>query len=111
MNGVVSAFQTHFPSEQELDSCLWVELTSDKEWDPHSRDFTDRKRSAEQDAISIVAPDCKIGSLQTIHNDFHISQDLYNNVTWNFYISAANTTHYKHPDSLRDKIPESLEWD
>jgi hypothetical protein len=43
LNGVVSTFQVHFPSDQELDNCLWVELTSDKEWDPHSRDFTDRE--------------------------------------------------------------------
>jgi hypothetical protein len=48
--------------------------------------------------------DQQIGSLQTIHNDFYVSQNLYNSITQNIYISAANTTQRKHPDSLRDKI-------
>ncbi len=97
---MVSALQVHFPSDQELDNCLWVELTSDKEWNPHSRDFTDRERSAEQNEVLVAMDDLQIGSLQTIHDDYYISQNLYNSITQNIYISVANTTQRKHPDSL-----------
>jgi hypothetical protein len=57
LNGVISGFQSHYPSTEELENCLWIELTSDKEWDPHSREFSEREKD---DAIIGISRDCSI---------------------------------------------------
>ncbi len=39
MKGVISYFITRTPSPQELESCTWIMLTSESDWDPHSDNF------------------------------------------------------------------------
>jgi hypothetical protein len=37
--GVISVLPTRTPTQVELDTCRWVNLTSDASWNPHSPDF------------------------------------------------------------------------
>jgi hypothetical protein len=39
LQGIVSCFLTHFPSDYELNHYPWVELTSDQEWNPNDKRF------------------------------------------------------------------------
>jgi hypothetical protein len=93
MNGVVSGFQPHYTSTYELENCLWVELTSDKEWNPHSSEFTERERVAGEEINTITSPDRNICSIQTTHNEQYISQNLYGNILQHVYINSANSTN------------------
>jgi hypothetical protein len=104
LNGIISGFQSHYPSIQELENCLWIELTSEEEWDPHSREFSERERGAEDDAVIGTATDCNICSVQSTHNEHYVTQSLYQIIIQNVYIGATNTTSRRHPDSLRRKV-------
>jgi hypothetical protein len=104
LNGVISGFQSHYPAEEELENCLWIELTSDKEWDPHSREFSEREKDTEHDAIIGIPPDRSICSIQSAHEVLDTSQCLYQDIMENVYVGAANTTAQKHSDSLRNKV-------
>jgi hypothetical protein len=46
MRGVISYIPVRKPTVQELESCWWITLTSDMEWDPHSEDFESNERIA-----------------------------------------------------------------
>jgi len=39
LGGVISRICTQCPTKEELEHCLWLNLTSDLEWDPHSESF------------------------------------------------------------------------
>jgi hypothetical protein len=104
LNGVISGFQSHYPSTEELENCLWIELTSHKEWDPHSREFSESEKDAENDAIISIPPDRSICSIQSAYKVHDISQCLYQNIMENVHVGAANTTAQKHSDSLRNKV-------
>jgi hypothetical protein len=44
MKGILSYLPVRYPTDKELDSCQWIELTSDKEWDPHAQDYAEKER-------------------------------------------------------------------
>jgi hypothetical protein len=43
LGGVISRICTRHPTNDELEHCLWLHLTSDLEWDPHSSSFADNE--------------------------------------------------------------------
>ncbi len=43
LRGVISRFETHKPTRQEIENCAWIELTGPDEWDPHSPTFAERE--------------------------------------------------------------------
>jgi len=44
LKGVLSYLPVHYPSEEELTSCPWIELTSDAEWNPTCQSFEENER-------------------------------------------------------------------
>jgi hypothetical protein len=46
LSGVISLVETRNPTQQELDSCRWVTLTNDANWDPHSPSFQENEYRA-----------------------------------------------------------------
>lgn len=46
LNGIISYFPVHFPSQRELDEGTQVELTSQDEWDPNSEEFEEEEDKA-----------------------------------------------------------------
>ncbi len=48
LNGCMSHFVTRLPTKQEMNSCQWLVLTDDAEWDPYSSKFNED----EYDALS-----------------------------------------------------------
>jgi len=43
MGGIISRFSSRQPTGEELENCLWLPLTSDLEWDPHSPSFAENE--------------------------------------------------------------------
>ncbi len=46
MRGVISYLDTRKPTQQERDTCVWLELTADVPWEPYSEEFADREEKA-----------------------------------------------------------------
>ena len=46
MKGVVSIFESRIPTKEELESCDYLMMTSEKCWDPHSLQFQERESAA-----------------------------------------------------------------
>ena len=54
MNGVISYEPVRKPSIREHETCRWINLTSDMEWDPHSEAFElNEKLAQENDLIAM----------------------------------------------------------
>jgi hypothetical protein len=56
MRGVISYIPVGKPTVKELETCRWITLTSDMEWDPHSEDFESNERIACENEISPISP-------------------------------------------------------
>jgi hypothetical protein len=46
LSGVISIIDTRTPTQEELDTCQWVKLTNDVNWDPHSPTFQEKEYRA-----------------------------------------------------------------
>jgi hypothetical protein len=53
MRGVISCLPVRKPTIQEIETCRWIPLKSEVEWDPHSDDFAENERKA-QDNENII---------------------------------------------------------
>ena len=43
LDGIISGFESHYPTNKELEECVWVTLTSDAPWDPNDSIFVERE--------------------------------------------------------------------
>ena len=43
LRGIISYLPTTFPSEEQLDTCRQITLTSEDIWDPYTQEFEDKK--------------------------------------------------------------------
>jgi hypothetical protein len=46
LHGVISYFHMRIPTQEELDTCQWITLTNESQWDPHSSSFQEQEESA-----------------------------------------------------------------
>jgi len=53
MGGIISRFSTRRPISDELENCLWLPLTGDLEWDPHSLSFAENEQNVLERSINI----------------------------------------------------------
>jgi hypothetical protein len=67
VRGVTSYLPIRKPTIQEMESCRWVNLTAEAEWDPHSSDFEENeKRAHENELIVPEATDRQIYAIQSL---------------------------------------------
>lgn len=68
LKGIISYLPSRIPTDIELETCTWIELTSDCEWDPHSNTFVEHEQRI-IDGHDIVPPlkGRIIGSIQATH--------------------------------------------
>jgi hypothetical protein len=50
MRGVISCWPGRKPTDDEIETCTWIHLTPEAEWDPHSEDFAHNERLASEQA-------------------------------------------------------------
>jgi len=43
LNGIISFLSIRKPSKREIETCTWLELTSDEEWDPYANTFAENE--------------------------------------------------------------------
>ena len=53
LKGVISFFDSHKPSEEELETCRHVTMTSDTPWNPHDHSFAEQELAV-QSKVSVV---------------------------------------------------------
>jgi hypothetical protein len=92
----ISCTTMHYPSIQELESCTWIESTSDAEWDPHSDDFVQLEVKTEEALNTIPSKNdrniCGIKTeCPTNDNcyDCYTKQELCARLQKNIHISAT----------------------
>ncbi len=56
MRGVISCLPIWKPSIRELESCRWMELTAETDWDPHSSDFEENEKRALEMEATVTDP-------------------------------------------------------
>jgi hypothetical protein len=114
MKGVISYFTTRTPTSQELESCTWIMLTSENDWDPHSDSFLLNELAHENDntlqprvqedrtLLPIQSEVCDNGMLQASlaavsstysHDLFHLLLRDKVNATHTCQISVTSTTN------------------
>jgi hypothetical protein len=72
MRGVISCLPIRKPTVQEIESCRWVPLTSEREWDPHSDDFAENERKAHENEHIVIHTERDIFAIQT--NRFELQE-------------------------------------
>jgi len=48
LQGIISYFDTRTPTTEELDTCKWIIITNENDWDPHSPSFQEREANAKE---------------------------------------------------------------
>lgn len=67
MCGVISYLPICKPTIQEMESCKWVNLTTEAEWDPHSREFEENEKQAHENEQIVTDPiDWNIYAIQSL---------------------------------------------
>jgi len=54
LNGIISFLSIRKPSKKEIETCTWLELTSDEEWDPYADTFADNESKYKSTHINYV---------------------------------------------------------
>ena len=110
LSGVISSFETHKPTPEELHSLPTVELTSDTTWDPSSAHFAEAEASISAIRSIAYAPDADtraIAALRRIDNPCLLLQedegDLYDRLIAAVCVASDDltgqgTTGYEDPD-------------
>jgi hypothetical protein len=48
LNGIVSCLPVRYPTIREMETCTWIELTSEEEWEPNSNRFKEQEHIAQE---------------------------------------------------------------
>jgi hypothetical protein len=97
LRGVISLIETRTPTQEELDTCKWVHLTSQSSWDPHSDSFSENERLA---YVTADPSDRTLSPIKTLphesiyHNDLSvISRTFDDSYSREMNISLTNTSN------------------
>jgi hypothetical protein len=73
MRGVISYVTIRKPTIQEMESCKWINLTAEAEWDPHFNAFEENEKQAHENEQIVMDPIDRhiyaIQSLPFVQND------------------------------------------
>jgi hypothetical protein len=109
LKGVISYFITRAPTPQEVETCKWIMLTSETDWDPHSDSFKINESNYDDDEnipdtikdqtlLSIYSElSISLGAVSTALSEDLLPFALRNTVSVTYekalQISATSTTH------------------
>jgi hypothetical protein len=68
MRGVISCLPVRLPTAQEIESCRWITLTSDMEWDPHSEEFENNERRAQENEYTVTTVERDIFAIKSLNS-------------------------------------------
>jgi hypothetical protein len=96
LNGIISRLTTCLPTQKELETCKWLELTADSEWNPHSNHYAEQEKLLDEQQPPLPLKheiysyhSCR--EYDTAPNEFYIA------LTQSLQITATNTsTCYFH---------------
>ncbi len=119
MKGIISCLPGRYPTVREIESCTWVEMTSDSDWDPNSMHFGEEERVAEERQRTLPeAPERLIYAIQSqqwempsiaLVNEYCEDERSFQQAT--LAAIKVNTTYSmnrKPGDALRDKISSTF---
>jgi hypothetical protein len=64
MKGVISCLPVRKPTIKEIETCRWILLTSEVDWDPHSDDFAENERKVQENEDIVMDVERDIFSVQ-----------------------------------------------
>jgi hypothetical protein len=98
LKGVISYFTTRTPTQEELNTCKWIHLTNEYNWDPHSESFNEQEANYTS-LQTTTAQNRYIFSTKSIINStlYHtvhaeISKALDDSNFTSLHISSTNTS-------------------
>jgi len=102
LRGVISCFSSRSPSDQELQTCQWIEMTNSEEWSPDSNSFSEDEAQCERamETIDSGRLPRQIYSMQSNEID-----DLITNTA---SVNAATSKHRRESDELRNKVSKTF---
>jgi hypothetical protein len=110
LKGIISGLYTRYPSIQEVETCKWIILTSDEEWNPNNEEFEEREKILERVQNSITVEGRNIYAIQTttLDSSFDIEEDIMRNMTRMIKINAVQSGLRKPNEELRDKVARTF---
>jgi len=110
LKGCISYFHSRIPTNEEIESCKWITLTSDEPWDPHSLHFQEEEERARYAIDNNEPRDRTIFSLKTISSRIlnvdplqSISESFNDSHLLSMNISLTNTSN-KTPHVNAEKL-------
>jgi hypothetical protein len=110
LKGVISCIPMRYPSSMELETCQWIQLTAEEDWDPHASSFADEDERTEYHSESI--PHNQDRNVFTLNStaDFpvihHSPDDFLYPVSGR--VLASTNTLLRSNESLHSKIASTF---
>jgi hypothetical protein len=110
LKGIISGMHTRYPSVQEVETCKWIILTSDAEWNPNAEEFEEKENVFERSQSSITVEERNIYAVQTRILDIPMSHELdtVQNMTKMIKINAVESGLRKPNEELRNKLARTF---
>jgi hypothetical protein len=110
LKGKISGLHTRYPSEQEVETCKRIILTSDAEWNPNAEEFEEKENVFERSQNSITVEENNIYAVQTRILDIPMSHelDIVQNMTKTIKINAVESGLRKPNEELRNKLARTF---
>jgi hypothetical protein len=108
LKGIISYIPIRYPSDDELNSCEWFDITSDKDWDPASPLFEEKEEQTIQNMINpLIYYPRSISDISTsiATLDPEINPQIHNQIR----SMRATVSHTQnHSTNLRNKISRNF---
>jgi len=104
LKGVTSCFETRTPTDLEMETCKWIVLSDENQWDPHSDSFQENEDNFT--ALQTIAPNERnIFSIQSgVKYDYTTSMTDISQAFDDKYIIAATNTSDRKSSVDEEKI-------
>jgi len=107
LKGVISYFSSRYPTENELQTCQWIEMTSAQEWNPNSTSFPDDEAQCERamesfDQIDHATPRHIYASIT------NKQEEIDDAIIATVAVNAATSKNCRGSDQLQDKVSQTF---
>jgi hypothetical protein len=106
LSGIISYFDTRQPTMQEIESCHWIVLSNEFNWDPHSSEFHEQECLAQCHDQHLATEPRHIYSIKSILNNDTIMHEISGSFDDKKFLIAASKTSHCSSDVSPEKLAQ-----
>jgi hypothetical protein len=107
LKGVISYFPSRYPSDKEIETCKWIELTSSQEWNPESATFLDDEEQCER-AIESIEDPFPSRSIYSVESIATPASDIDDLIVASRRVNATITKSRQPSEDLCNKVARTF---